>query len=73
MDDTTNGLSGCRVPQYSKKAYPFFREIWVSGRFLFSYFCSIHSNVESRLFKTLHSFFKDKAVSAQRYSVFFKN
>ena len=30
-------------------------------------------NVESRLFKTLHSFFEEKAVSAQRYSVFFKN
>ena len=26
-------------------------------------------NVESRLFKTLHSFFEEKAVSAQRYSV----
>ena len=30
-------------------------------------------NVESRLFKTLNSFFEEKAVSAQHYSVFFKN
>ena len=46
-----------------KSEFPTFRFSIVTGL----------TNVESRLFKTLHSFFEEKAVSAQRYSVFFKN